>query len=279
MTSYVTSGDGTRDSPSDRFGEGPAVIVVGGMFCDRQDVPDRLPSMARAVRRRINYDRRGRGESGNTAPYAAAREVDDIGALIAAAGGKASVYGHSSGAELALNAAASGLPIARLVLHEPPYGPDEEDSKRSARELAESIRALLAEDRRAEAIRQFFAAYGLPPETVEGMSSDPKMLALAPTMSHDFEVMGEITRGGAIPEHLVRAINIPTLVITGGASPDFFLKTAARDRRDPAERQAHGAEGQDHEAPASIVGRTGCGVLRRPVAGRGVAGPVSSRRL
>lgn len=252
MTNYVTSGDGTQIA-FDRFGEGPAVIVVGGMFCDRQTTRPLAEHLAQQFNV-INYDRRGRGESGNTAPYAAAREVDDIGALIAAAGGTASVYGHSSGAGLALNAAAGGLPIARLVLHEPPYGPDEEDSKRSARELAENIRALLAEDRRADAIRQFFAAYGLPPEMVEGMSSDPRMLALAPTMSHDFEVMGEITRGGAIPEHLVRAINIPTLVITGGASPDFFLKTAARIAEILPNGKHTVLKGQDHEAPADIVG-------------------------
>ena len=89
----------------------------------------------------FTYDRRGRGESGDTAPYAVEREVEDLGALIADAGSTASVYGHSSGAGLALNAAASGLPIIRLVLHEPPYGPDDEESKRDARELAENVRA------------------------------------------------------------------------------------------------------------------------------------------
>jgi pimeloyl-ACP methyl ester carboxylesterase len=89
----------------------------------------------------LRFDRRGRGESGDTAPYAVEREVEDLGALIAEAGGAASVYGHSSGAGLALNAAAGGLPVTRLVLHEPPYGSDDEESRQSARKLAESVRA------------------------------------------------------------------------------------------------------------------------------------------
>jgi pimeloyl-ACP methyl ester carboxylesterase len=151
-----------------------------------------------------------------------------------------------------LNAAASGLAITRLVLHEPPYGPDDE-STRGARELAENVRAALAENRRAEAIELFFTASGMSPEMVEGISSDPKMLAVAPTMPYDFEVMGDSSRGGVIPEELVRAVTMPTLVIAGGASPEFFRDTAARI----AELLPNGThtvmEGQDHGAPADVV--------------------------
>jgi len=159
-----------------------------------------------------------------------------------------------------LNAAASGLRITRLVLHEPPYGPDDEESKRGARELAENVRAALAEDRRADAIKLFLTVSGMPPEMVEGMSSDPKMHAVAPTMPYDFEVMGDISRGGTIPEDLVRAISVPTLVIAGGASPDFFLDTPP-DRGGPAEREARGAGGSGPRR-ARRRGRTsGRGVL------------------
>jgi pimeloyl-ACP methyl ester carboxylesterase len=186
MTRNVTSADGTRIA-FDRLGEGPPVIVVSGILCDRHTTQGLAEQLAQRFSV-INYDRRGRGESGDTAPYAVEREIEDLGALITEAEGTASIYGHSSGAGLALNAAASGLPITRLVLHEPPYGPDDEESTRGARELAENVRAALAENRRAEAIELFFTASGMPPEMVEGMSSDPKMLAVAPTMPYDFEV-------------------------------------------------------------------------------------------
>ena len=251
VVTHVTSADGTLIA-FDRLGQGPAVVVVGGIFCDRQTTQVLAEQLAQRFTV-INYDRRGRGDSGDTAPYAVEREVEDLGALIAEAGGAASVYGHSSGAGLALNAASSGLPMRRLVLHEPPYGPEDEESKRSARELAENVRAAIAEDRRADAIKLFFTASGMPPEMAEGASSDPKMLALAPTMPYDFEVMGDINRGGTIPEDLVRAISIPTLVIAGGASPDFFRDTAAQIAEILPNGKQTVLEGQDHGAPADVV--------------------------
>jgi pimeloyl-ACP methyl ester carboxylesterase len=251
MTRYVTSVDGTQIA-FDRLGQGPLVVVVSGIFCDRQTTRELAERLARQFSV-INFDRRGRGDSGDAARYAVEREVEDLGALIAEAGGTASVYGHSSGAGLALNAAASGLPITRLVLHEPPYGPDDEESRRGARELAENVRATLAEDRRSDAIKLFFTASGMPPEMVEGMSSDPKMHAVAPTMPYDFEVMGDISRGGTIPEDLVRAISIPTLVIAGGASPDFFRDTAARIAEVLPNGKHTVLEGQDHGASADVV--------------------------
>ena len=251
VVTHVTSADGTRIA-FDRLGQGPAVVVVGGMFCDRQTTQGLAEQLAHQFTV-INYDRRGRGDSSDTQPYAVEREIEDLNALIAEAGGSASVYGHSSGAGLALNAAASGLPITRLVLHEPPYDSDDEESKREARELAENVRTAIAEDRRADAINLFLTASGMPPEMAEGASNDPKMLALAPTMPYDFEVMGDISRGGAIPEERVRVIGIPTLVIAGGASPDFFRDTATRI----ADLLPNGnhivLEGQDHGAPADVV--------------------------
>ena len=182
------------------------------------------------------------------------REVEDLGALITEAGGTASVYGHSSGAGLALLGAAGGLPITRLVLHEPPYGPDDDESTRSARELAGNVRAALAEDRRADAIKLFFAGSGMPPQMIEEMGDDPKRHSVARTMTYDPEVMGDFSRGAMIPEDLVRAIDNPTLVIAGGTSPEFFVHTAARI----AELLPHGTytvlAGHDHGAPADVVG-------------------------
>ena len=251
MASFVTSVDGTRIA-FDRFGQGPPVVVVGGLLCDRERTQELAEQLAQHLSV-INYDRRGRGESGDTAPYSVEREVEDLAALIAEAGGAASVYGHSSGAGLALAAAASGLPVTRLVLHEPPYGSDDEESQRAARELAESVRAAVAADRRVEAIRLFMQEAGMPPEMVEGMASDPKMLALAPTMPYDHDVMGDFSRGGTVPEHLVRGIATPTLVIAGGASPEFFLETAAQIAELLPNGKYTVLEGQDHGAPAEVV--------------------------
>ena len=117
----VTSADGTTIA-YDRLGDGPPVVVVGGALADRAVLAATAEALA-AHRTVLNYDRRGRGDSGDTAPYAVAREVEDLAALLAAAGGSAALYGHSSGAALALHAAAAGLPIERLVMHEAPYGP------------------------------------------------------------------------------------------------------------------------------------------------------------
>lgn len=255
MTSYVTSADGTRIA-FDRIGDGPPVVVVSGIFCDRQrtrPLAEALASQPEGPLAVINYDRRGRGESGDTPPYAVEREVDDLRALIAEAGGAAGVYGHSSGAGLALQAAASGLPVTRLVLHEPPYGPDDEASTAAARTLAEAVTAAVAEGRHGDAIRLFMADSGLPPEVVDGMATDPGLLALAPTMPYDHEVMGDAERGGTIPEALVRAVEVPTLVLAGGASAPFFRDTADRIVTMLPAGTLTVLEGQDHDAPADVV--------------------------
>jgi pimeloyl-ACP methyl ester carboxylesterase len=117
----VTSSDGTPIA-FDRLGDGPPVVVVCGAMCDRALMRPTAEELAKHFTV-FNYDRRGRGDSGDTAPYAVEREIEDIGALIAQAGGRASVYGHSSGAGLALHAAAHGPPIAKLALHDPPTLP------------------------------------------------------------------------------------------------------------------------------------------------------------
>jgi pimeloyl-ACP methyl ester carboxylesterase len=167
-------------------------------------------------------------------------------------GGTASVYGHSSGAGLALRAAAAGLPMSRLVLHEPPYAADDEDSMRPAREIAEGVRVAVGEDRRADAITLFLADSGMPAEVVEGISADPNMQTVASTMTNDFEVMGDF-EGGRIPEDLVRSLTMPTLVIAGGASPAFFRDTAARIAELLPNGRHTVLDGQDHGALAGVV--------------------------
>lgn len=247
----VESKDGTSIA-FERFGEGPPVIIVDGALCDRTANRSAAEELAKDFMV-INYDRRGRGDSGDTAPYAPEREVDDLGALITEAGGTASVYGHSSGAALALRAAAGGLPIIRLILHEPPYGDDSEEWKRSAREEAESIRALLAEGRREDAVRSFLGTTGMPEEMVDQMSSDAGTVAMAPTMAYDHAILEYGSKGGTLPEHLVRLAVMPTLVIHGTASPPFVHDTATRIASLLPNGKQAVLEGQDHFVPPDAL--------------------------
>lgn len=230
MPRTVPSADGTPIA-HEIVGDGPALVLVAGIFCTRETLRPLAEALADRFRVAV-YDRRGRGASGGQGPVpddAVAREVEDLDAVIGALGGEASVYGHSSGAGVALQAAAAaGLAIPRLVLHEPPYGPDDDASVAEVRTMAADIVTALDEDRPGDAIARFMADMGLPPEVLAGMTADPGMLAVAPTMPYDLMVMGDLDAGGAVPEGLVRSVAVPTLVVVGGASPDFFRDTADR---------------------------------------------------
>jgi len=148
----TVSADGTVIS-FDRFGDGSPVIMVVGAFNTRSATEP----LARALQQRLtvlNYDRRGRGDSGDTAPYAVDREIEDLSALIAAARGSAAVFGYSSGAALALKAAASGLAITQLVLYEPPFNPDDSYPLLPAG-LARQLTELITAGRRGDAVELY----------------------------------------------------------------------------------------------------------------------------
>jgi pimeloyl-ACP methyl ester carboxylesterase len=259
MTLFAISADGTAIA-YDRSGTGEPLIIVGGIFADRSTTAELAGALSGQFSV-INFDRRGRGESGNTAPYAVEREVEDIAALVEAAGGRATLFGHSAGAALSLHAAAAGLPVTRLALYEPPYGPDDELSKNQSRELAVTVKAALAEERRSDAIRLFFANFGLPEEMLDGMAADPRMLGVALTMRHDFEIMGELSRGGIIPEDVVRAVRVPTVVMAGGDSPEFFHDTASRLVALLPAGRLQVVDGCDHSAAAELVAPAVAGFL------------------
>jgi alpha-beta hydrolase superfamily lysophospholipase len=206
------SADGT-ELAFDRLGEGPAVVLVSGASTARA-LHASLAELLATDLTVLNYDRRGRGDSGDTAPYAVEREIEDLAAVIAAAGGSAAVFGNSSGSVLALRAAAAGLPITRLALWEPPFMVDP-DAPRRQREYAAGLTELLAAGRRGDAMALFMATVGLPPEAIEGMRRAPMwagMEAIAPTLLYDAAVMGDST----VPAGLGSAVRIPTLVLTGG---------------------------------------------------------------
>ena len=220
----VISTDGTPLA-YDCFGDGPPLIMVEGAFNDRGTTEP----LARALEQRFtvfNYDRRGRGDSGDTAPYAVDREIEDLGALVAAAGGSAAVFGYSSGAVLALKAAGEGLPITKLVLYEPPFRVDDSRSP-LPRDLAARLAALVAADRRGDAVELFQSrVVGIPEEIVAQLRHAPfrpALEAIAHTLVYDATIVGDLS----LPQDLLAAIATPTLVMYGEHSAPF-LRAAAQ---------------------------------------------------
>ena len=254
MPSFATSPDGTTIA-YDRLGDGRPLILVGGMLSDRRRVGPLPGALAGALGDAwsvVTYDRRGRGDSGDTPPYAVDREIEDLVALIEATGGTADVYGHSSGAGLSLRAAASGAPIGRLILYEPPFAGDDPDSQAQAQARAAAVGSAIADGRPDEAIRGFLTAIGMPPEAAEAQAADPATLALAPTMPYDHAVMGDAD-GGSVPVDLVGAIRIPTLVLIGGASPPFFAAAAERIVEHLDDGSMRVLEGQGHAVAPEVI--------------------------
>lgn len=248
------SSDGTPIA-FDRLGDGPPVIVVCGAMCGRALMRPTAEELAKHFTV-FNYDRRGRGDSGDTAPYAVEREIEDIAALIAEAGGAASVYGHSSGAGLVLHAAAAGLPIDKVVLHDPPYSPDGEEERRLSREYGEKLKIILSEDRRGDAVELFMTLVGMPQEMVDQMHQSPAwvgMEALAPTLAYDSEVMGDISRGGTIPVDLASGVRAATLVLVGGASPAFMMDVGRQIAAALPNSRHRVLEGHDHVVPPEVL--------------------------
>jgi len=236
----VTSADGTTIA-FDQRGSGAPVILVGGAFNDRTTVAG-LGEVLSADFTTIAYDRRGRGSSGDTGPYAMEREIEDIAALIAEAGGTASVFGHSSGAVLALEAAAAGLAIEKVVAYEPPYATPEH----ARADVLDEVKAQLAAGDRDAAVATFLRVAGTPAEMVEGMKQAPVwgwFTALAHTLPYDLTICGP---GARVREDHLAKISIPTLVIGGGASPEA-LQAGARTAAEAVPGARHETlEGQDH---------------------------------
>jgi pimeloyl-ACP methyl ester carboxylesterase len=218
------SADGTALA-FDRFGEGPPIIMVVGAFNTSSTTEPLSSALARSFTV-LNYDRRGRGDSGDTLPYAVEREIEDIDALITAAGGSASVFGYSSGATLALRAAAHGLAISKLTLYEPPFRADETYPGLSA-DFADRLAALIAEGRRGDAV-ELYQTEGvkIPPEVVAQLRHAPfrpGLEALAHTLVYEARIIGDLS----IPRGLIASLATPTLVLTGEKSPPF-LQAGAR---------------------------------------------------
>lgn len=237
------SADGTTIA-LERSGEGEPLILVVGALSDRSATAALAPLLAQHFTV-YEYDRRGRGASGDTPPYSLDREIEDLEALLAVAGGSGYVFGHSSGAVLALEATSRGLPITRLAVYEPPYMVDDTRS-RPAADLAARVRHAISSGRRGDAVKLFvLEAVGLPPELVEAMLRSPswlRMQALAHTLPYDLAIVGD----GSIPVDRMATIEVPTLVLDGGGSPDWVRNSVAALRAVIPEAEHITLDGQDH---------------------------------
>jgi pimeloyl-ACP methyl ester carboxylesterase len=223
----IESTDGTPIA-YERRGSGPPVVLVGGAFNDRDTVAGLAEALAASCTA-YTYDRRGRGDSGDKPAgtvHTPEREVEDLAAVIAVAGGTAAVVGHSSGAVLALEAAAAGAPISRLAVYEPSYIVPGTRPQPPA-DLAEQISSLVTDDRRDDAVALFLTeAAGVPAEAVAGMRQAPfwsGMTALAHTLPYDVALHGPRQ---SMPTDRLRSITAPTLVLHGDATDDY-LRAAA----------------------------------------------------
>jgi pimeloyl-ACP methyl ester carboxylesterase len=256
MTS-VTSADGTTIA-FDRSGSGPALVLVGGAFQHRALDPRtaQLAELLAAELTVYHYDRRGRGDSGDTPPYAVEREIEDLAALIDHAGGSASVFGMSSGANLALRAAGQGLPIEKLALYEPTFIVD--DSRPPLPDDYEAtLIELVASGRRGDAVAYFMTtAAGVPNEFVEQMRQEPfwpAFEAVAHTLPYDAAAVGDSGRGSPTPLRQWASLEVPTLVLDGGDSQPYQhnADTQLAATLPHAERKT--LAGQSHEVAPEVL--------------------------
>ncbi|WP_410670785.1 alpha/beta fold hydrolase [Amycolatopsis sp. cmx-4-68] len=222
--STTVSADGTEITYT-RAGSGPALVLVDGAMCYRGSSPNDALAKELAARFTVfTYDRRGRGESGDTGPYTVEREVEDIAALVKEAGGEAFLFGISSGAALALEAANRGLPVPKLALYEPPFVVDDTRPRVPA-DYPARLDAALKEGKRGKAVKMFMTeGVGLGGATVAMMRIMPfwaKLKRVAHTIPYDTAVVGDHQSGRPLPAAWPE-VKIPALAIDGDRSPEWM---------------------------------------------------------
>ncbi|WP_116947604.1 alpha/beta fold hydrolase [Jiangella endophytica] len=254
MSSTVTSADGTAIAYT-KVGSGPPLILVDGAMCYRDFGP--MADLADGLAARFTvylYDRRGRGESGDTAPYAVDREAEDLEALIAAAGGEVFMYGCSSGAALALETAKRpGSGVTRLALYELPAITDDTGKPWPA-DLVSRTDELVAADRRSDVVKLFMKTVGTPSIVVAIMRRTKawkKLMAVAHTIPYDYRVLGDTGYGKPFPADRWSAVTQPALVMDGGKSPEYMRGSQRRLAEVLPNAQHRTLPGQTHMVKAA----------------------------
>lgn len=251
----VTSSDGTRIA-YETLGTGPALILVDGAMCYREFGPARALAAAFAGDYTVHiYDRRGRGQSGNTLPWSADREIDDLEALLTAAGGEAYLMGCSSGAVLAADAANRNPGFTKIALYEPPFIVDDTHEPREATFIPDT-EALLARDDRSGALKKFMRHVGVPAVMLQIMAFTPpwrKLKAIAHTLPYDLRILGDTGRGVPLDADRWAKVTAPALVMDGGKSPQY-MRNAAKALSEALPKAGYRTlPGQTHMVKAAVV--------------------------
>jgi pimeloyl-ACP methyl ester carboxylesterase len=253
MTSTLSSRDGTSIG-YDSEGEGPALILVDGALTVHSSGSGELAALLAPHFTVYGFDRRGRGKSGDTLPYAVDREIDDIEALIDRAGGRAFLYGHSSGGPLAMRAAIRlGGKVSKIAMYEPPYNNDP-GAQESWSQYLRELDVTLAEGRRGDAVALFMRFVGTSAEQVDGMRRAPfwpGMEAVAPTLAYDHAaILGE---PWSVPAELAARVPVPALVISGDAGLPFMPDAARVLSQAIPQGQLRMLAGQTHEVKPDVL--------------------------
>jgi pimeloyl-ACP methyl ester carboxylesterase len=246
---HVTSKDGTTIA-YDRLGDGPPIVLLPGGSVDRQANAG-LAQLLAADFTVLNVDRRGRGDSGDTLPYAIEREFEDVDAVVEAVGGSAALYGSSSGAALAMLATAAGESVSKLVMWEAPYFRD--PAARPPADTVEQYERRVAEGRRGDAVEYFMGTVvGLPPQFVAFARTQPWWAGqekIAHTLAYDGRIMGDYS----LPLDVAARVACPALVLAGGASVPAFRETAELLAAAMPRGRAAVLEGQEHNVDPSVL--------------------------
>jgi len=247
----ITAADGVTIA-YERSGSGPALVIVNGALSTKATGGPLAPLLD-AHFTLYRYDRRGRGDSSDAGASTPQDELQDLAAIAAATGEPPFVFGQSSGAALALEAAASGVHLRSVVVHEPPYVPGPATTAENASELA----GLAADGRRDEAVERFMQGSGVPDAMIEQTKASPgwpSLLALAHTLAYDVRLLNE----GVVPAERFGAITCPVLATAGSLSPPWAAASVSAIAEAVPDGEWRELEGQAHNLAPDVL----AGVLR-----------------
>jgi pimeloyl-ACP methyl ester carboxylesterase len=252
----VKSKDGTIIA-FDQVGQGPTLILVGGMFEQRAYDSETAKLAAHRLLAQhftvVHYDRRGRGGSSDTQPYSVEGEIEDIEALIDQVGAPAFVFGISSGAALAFEATLKlGSKVRKLAMYEPPYN-DDPEGRESWRAFRSELGTTLREGRNADAVGLFMSLLGVPAEQITEMHAYPMWQmweGIAPTIAYDAAVMGE---DASVPIAKAAQLAVPALVMAGSESYPFMPISAQALANVMPNAEYRVLDGQTHEVSVDVL--------------------------